>query len=170
MGITLKLSFLCLSQKNSFSHLVTWSAVCSATCSQSIQVWSRFPIVFVIMTLLWHSLNCSDKGTLPYVLLLAYFFCVNRLQRSWQDDVWLPSPCLTFSSPLATLKANSTTLPAAMRDAVEVCDSFQVVSLSTCRHMVEATEWQNDQITTCVEMLRISVAWSLIGWEIPLGQ
>lgn len=40
---------------------------------------------------------------------------------------------LTFSSPLATLNASSTTLPAARRDAVEVCDSFQMVSLSTCR-------------------------------------
>lgn len=40
--------------------------------------------------------------------------------------------CPTFSSPLATRKASSTTLPAAMRAAVDVCDSFQVVSLSTC--------------------------------------
>lgn len=40
---------------------------------------------------------------------------------------------LTLSSPLATLNDSSTTLPAAMRDAVEVCDSFQMVSLSTCR-------------------------------------
>lgn len=48
---------------------------------------------------------------------------------SFPSYVWF----LTFSSPLATLKASSTTLPAAMRDAVEVCDSFQVVSLSTCK-------------------------------------
>lgn len=47
---------------------------------------------------------------------------------------------LTFSSPLATLKASSTTLPAAMRDAVDVCDSFQVVSLSTYRQMMAENE------------------------------
>lgn len=45
-----------------------------------------------------------------------------------------PSGCLpTFSSLLATLKANSVTLPAAQRAALEECSSFQMVSLSTCK-------------------------------------
>lgn len=39
----------------------------------------------------------------------------------------------TFSSREATLKASSVTLPAAQRAALEVCSSFQVVSVSTCR-------------------------------------
>lgn len=39
----------------------------------------------------------------------------------------------TFSSLLATLKANSVTLPAAQRAALEECSSFQMVSLSTCK-------------------------------------
>ncbi|TNN61653.1 hypothetical protein EYF80_028158 [Liparis tanakae] len=45
----------------------------------------------------------------------------------------LPGKKFPSSSPLATLQASSTTLPAAMRAAVEVCDSFQMVSLSTCQ-------------------------------------
>lgn len=61
---------------------------------------------------------------------------MDRKAGRWTDrqtdlDRWIWS--LTFNSPLATLKASSTTLPAAIRDAVEVCDSFQMVSLSTSR-------------------------------------
>lgn len=52
-------------------------------------------------------------------------------------DRWdLQSPQVnlpTFSSLLATLKANSVTLPAAQRAALEECSSFQMVSLSTCK-------------------------------------
>lgn len=40
---------------------------------------------------------------------------------------------VTFSSPAATLKANSMTEPTAMRTAADECISFHTVSLSTCR-------------------------------------
>lgn len=39
---------------------------------------------------------------------------------------------LTLSSPEATLKANSTKQPTAMRTALDECISFHTVSLSTC--------------------------------------
>lgn len=46
------------------------------------------------------------------------------------------NPDLTFSSPEATLEANSMTQPTAMRAAPDECSSFQMVSLST---------WANSQ-------------------------
>lgn len=61
------------------------------------------------------------------------WICASRLSSFWRTEAggFVRVRLLTFSSPLATLKASSTTLPAAIRDAVEVCDSFQMVSLST---------------------------------------
>lgn len=41
---------------------------------------------------------------------------------------------LTFSSPDATLNTSSTTEPTARRAALDECTSFQMVSLSTCKH------------------------------------
>lgn len=43
-----------------------------------------------------------------------------------------------------------------MREAVEVCDSFQVVSLSTYRQMMEVTEWQSKQIAPTTKLFRLS--------------
>lgn len=66
-----------------------------------------------------------------------------RLKQTRKENNRMPflfQVYLTFSSPLATLQASSTTLPAAMRDAVEVCDSFQMVSLSTCKVESQTTE------------------------------
>lgn len=63
----------------------------------------------------------------------SFFFLFSHSEELWRQshETILNFLSLTFSSPLATLKASSTTLPAAIRDAVEVCDSFQMVSLST---------------------------------------
>lgn len=76
-------------------------------------------------------LNLDCRCTLHQVstLIVTEGNIFIRLQQRFSTAaLWF----LTLSSPLATLNDSSTTLPAAMRDAVEVCDSFQMVSLSTC--------------------------------------
>lgn len=77
----------------------------------------------------------------PFVFLNAdkqadsFFFYFSFIRKSMVDNhkKQFETLGLTFNSRLATLKASSTTLPAAIRAAVEVCDSFQMVSLSTYR-------------------------------------
>lgn len=82
-----------------------------------------------------HNPERRRRKRLHITILRGPFFSLHGLYTDRpRPSLWLDASELTLSSPDATLKTSSTTEPTARRAALDEWTSFQMVSLSTCRH------------------------------------